>query len=319
VSPIEGSGGQVGAIPPAAPTTWPGQWANIPQWQINILNALGQGGKLSGVNPKVLAGIDQAESSGSGGAINPEGYGGYFGLSPSTVYPGGNVVGQQAELGTDPSAFTRQAEVAGAEFSSLLASHQGNITAAEQAYQGGGTEGSSILQGLGLGGDTTFGSPTKAGGTAVGTGGTPASGATLTAAQSQAASSAQATLSTVGKVLAELDSFLNPQVSGGPLDIGNLVGASETASVVLTFVTRAFVSVIGLGTMAVGLYVFTRQTGVLGVVGVAQRQQRERRLSEQQQISSYAAETSRLREARQQATTFGGGGVTGVRVPPVFE
>ena len=122
---------------------------NLPAWQVDTLNALAAQGALYGVPPSVLAGIDQAESSGQGGAINSSGYGGFFGLGAGHTYPGGSPSSSLLET-TTPGAFTAQAQIAASEFSSLLAKQGGDIYAAEKAYQGGSSEGDTVLASLGI-------------------------------------------------------------------------------------------------------------------------------------------------------------------------
>ncbi len=122
---------------------------DIPAWEWTDLQTLSQDGDLSGINPVVLGSIDQAESSGSGGGINPEGFGGWFGLSESGTYPGGQVTPQLLQ-GTDATSFEQQAEIAASAYNSYLTEAGGNPIAAEEIYQtgaaGGPTEGSQILQ-----------------------------------------------------------------------------------------------------------------------------------------------------------------------------
>lgn len=122
-----------------------------------MLNSLAQKGQLSGVPPQVLASIVQAESSGKGGSINSAGYGGYFGLSPNTAYGPTKLSVSNATLtGTTPESFAQQAIVAASEFASLLHNSNGNIYAAESAYQTGSYsaglqgEGVKVLQGNGI-------------------------------------------------------------------------------------------------------------------------------------------------------------------------
>lgn len=161
------------------------QWANVPAWQVAELQRLAAAGSLSGVDPHIIAGIDQAESSGQGGSVNPQGYGGFFGLSPSSHYPGGHVVGS-AIYGTTPQAFDVQAETAAAEYASLLGQFGGDPLRAESAYQTGPNapynpqgEGVRVLSSLGIGGPQTGYGVTAASGGDAGAGGVTAD-ATLT-------------------------------------------------------------------------------------------------------------------------------------------
>ena len=120
----------------------------IPSWEWQDLQDLSQQGDLSGINPIVIGSIDQAESSGNGGGINPEGYGGFFGLSESGTYPGGQVTPQLLQ-GTDADSFEQQAEIAASAYASYLNQAGGNPIAAQEIYQTGAadgpTEGSNIL------------------------------------------------------------------------------------------------------------------------------------------------------------------------------
>ena len=128
--------------------------ASVPQWQIDQLNKLSSQQALSGVDPSVLTGIDQAESSGQGGAINSSGYGGYFGLGGPESGGGGNYPGGQVTdaMLKDPSAasFNQQAVISASSFASDLTASGGQIYPAEQSYQGGGTEGTNVFAQLGI-------------------------------------------------------------------------------------------------------------------------------------------------------------------------
>lgn len=127
----------------------------IPKWEIAQLESLSGSGQLSGLNPLDLALIDQAESSGSGGGINGKGYGGWFGLGVGKQYPTGSV-SAAVMRSTTPQAFDQQATVAAGEFASLLGQHGGNPIAAEEAYQGGYSDGAKLFQQAGLGGAQTL-------------------------------------------------------------------------------------------------------------------------------------------------------------------
>lgn len=111
-------------------------YADIPAWQITELQNLAQAHKLYGVPPQVMSVIVAAESSGSGGAINPQGYGGFFGLGASQKYPGGTTTPQLLR-GTDPTSFDAQAEIAASDFAGLLNQFGGDPVRAEFAYQNG--------------------------------------------------------------------------------------------------------------------------------------------------------------------------------------
>lgn len=121
----------------------------IPTWEQADLGQLGAAGELSGVSPQILAAIDQAESSGQGGGINTSGYGGFFGLGAGQSYPAGT---PSSALLSDPSqqSFDSQAVLASSEFASLLQRTGGDVYAAESAYQGGSSEGTSVFASLGV-------------------------------------------------------------------------------------------------------------------------------------------------------------------------
>ena len=122
----------------------------IPSWEANQLNQLSSEGKLYGVSPRVLAVIDLAESGGEvrGAGVNSSGYGGYFGLGAGKHYPGGSIPRSEM-LTNDPSSFQAQAEVAASEFAYLMKQY-GNPYSAEQAYQGGSTEGVTLFGEYGI-------------------------------------------------------------------------------------------------------------------------------------------------------------------------
>ncbi len=155
-----------GPLPNQQVNTPPQRWPsavdpNIPSWEVQQLNALSGSNNLYGVNPMILAGIDQAESSGFGGSINPQGYGGWFGLGQTSSYPGGQSTPGLLQ-GTGQAAFDTQAELSASDFASLLKQYGGNTYLAEHAYQYGGNapatptgEGVNVFQQLGIGPTTT--------------------------------------------------------------------------------------------------------------------------------------------------------------------
>lgn len=117
---------------------------NIPQWENQELNQLYGAGSLDYVPPEILAGISQAESSGIGGSINPQGYGGFFGLGQNSSY--GPFTDTPSELQQNtPSSFAQQAQAAAYDFGSLLQKYGGNVTEAENAYQSGPNSSASVL------------------------------------------------------------------------------------------------------------------------------------------------------------------------------
>ena len=154
----------------------------IPSWEANQLDTLGNQGKLHGISPQILAGIDLAESSGTGGYANSSGYGGWFGLSQSDINGYGGNVGLTS---TSQNAFDQQAEVAATIFANLLAQHNGSVSAAEMAYQGGSHEGVNIFHQYGI---------TDQGGFGMGGGGT----GTLPSQHHNSQSAQQASATTSG-------------------------------------------------------------------------------------------------------------------------
>lgn len=120
----------------------------LPSWQTQQLDTLSSQGKLSGLPPSVLAAIDIEESGGYGGGINPQGYGGWFGLGVGQA--GSGLLGA-----TDPAAFDAQAQMAAADYATQLQRYGGNTYQAETAYQNGSYNGSfspgvSVFQELGI-------------------------------------------------------------------------------------------------------------------------------------------------------------------------
>ena len=132
-----------------APPAWQTANANIPAWENQLLNQLGQQGQLSGVPPSVIASIAQAESSGSGGGINSKGYGGWFGLGANTTYPGGTTSTALLK-GTDQASFITQAKIAASEFASLLRGANNNLYLAEVHYQLGPNTAATSSEGTGI-------------------------------------------------------------------------------------------------------------------------------------------------------------------------
>jgi hypothetical protein len=171
----------VGHPPPvdhAEQLTMAGGWAPIPQWQIDQLNQLAQQNQLYGLDPKLLSVLVQEESGGKGGGINPEGYGGFFGLGASSTYPGGTTSPTLLK-DTSPQSFAQQATIAASAFSNYLKQAGGNPVLAEQIYQTGKASG-PLSPGAGLiaswlGGNTIAAGPAAA--AAANATGTPQPGA----------------------------------------------------------------------------------------------------------------------------------------------
>jgi hypothetical protein len=211
----------------------------IPAWQAQQLQALASQGDLSGVDPAILAAIDQAESSGQGGAINSSGYGGYFGLGAGSSYPAGSPTAALLQ-GTGPAAFDTQAELAASEYASLLEATGGNTYAAEAAYQTGlgsgisSTEGTNVFASLGV--------PLTASGAA------PASGTTNAVLTSSSGGPVGAVINSAVPGLSVGTSLLN-DITGGAA--GGVVASAEKGAFSI-LVTIAFVAA-ALGLILLGL------------------------------------------------------------------
>ena len=219
-------------------------WAKIPAWQQSELEQLSASGQLSGVDPQILAAIDQAESSGQGGGLNSAGYGGWFGLAPNRAYPGGNMVSTATLTSTTPTAYAAQAQTAAAEFASLLKLEGGDPLRAESAYQQGPNapytgsgEGVDVFRSLGIGGTQTGYAVTPA------TGGT---GATLDSATTSA-----------GGGWPSGDLTLVPGFAGWP---GIKIGKST--------LTRAGLMIVGLILLIIGLHALTQGNAGAGPITV---------------------------------------------------
>ena len=105
------------------------------QWQSLLhLSATGQ---LHGVPPAVIAAVQQAEAPalGSTWGINSEGYGGGFGVGAGTN--AGQVASASDLYDQEGTGYDAQAIAAADVFSNQLISNNGNVLAAEFAYQNG--------------------------------------------------------------------------------------------------------------------------------------------------------------------------------------
>lgn len=106
----------------------------LPSWETADLQAMQAAGELYGVPAIDLELIDREESTGSGGGINSEGYGGFFGLGEKQVTAG---VLEDASS----ASFETQARFAAYDFGQALQAVGGNPVEAEQYYQTGKTTG----------------------------------------------------------------------------------------------------------------------------------------------------------------------------------
>jgi hypothetical protein len=167
-------------------TTFP---SYTPTSYAQILQTMASKGQLTGVTPRILAAIAQAESGSeaAGAGINSSGYGGYFGLHETQTYPAGKVT--SGVLNTKSTAsFRYQAKIA----ASALASYAGGPIARTNEFVTGhagntstGASGDAklVATALGISGTSGAGSffapsldtPKKVSGTHGGTtvGGTP--------------------------------------------------------------------------------------------------------------------------------------------------
>lgn len=227
----------------------------IPQWEADQLVNLASAGKLGGLDPNILAAIDVAESSGTGGSINSEGYGGYYGLGANSQYPGGHTSPAMLS-GTDANSFDSQSIIAASEFNSLLNQSKGNTAQAEYWYQNGGGAG-PVGSGGTMEGVNTF---VRLGVPGVET----PSGATATLASAPGGSSSVTTASgTFAAFLQQLDGFFNPTVSS--INVPFIGGAANgIAGTVLLAVDRGLGVVFGIGLIYLGV----KMVGGSGIPGL---------------------------------------------------
>lgn len=124
----------------------------IPEWEVQQLNSLQNQHALMGVSADQLAVMSLAESGGQGSTYtNSSGYGGYFGLSRSDMTMYGQDPNLLTEQGIQP--FDAQARVAADIFSGLQKRAGGNPYEAEVMYQGGSTEGETLMREYGIKGN----------------------------------------------------------------------------------------------------------------------------------------------------------------------
>jgi len=228
---------------------WP---SGFPPWQEQVLQSLAAQGKLSGLNPLDIAGIEEAETGGwSGGAINPSGYGGYFGLS--TADGPTAVELNTGGASTPPSAstlssYTVQAQDAANIFSQQLQRYGGNIAQAETGYQDGsysGTPsgGAAIVESV-VGTDSA-GNPTPGG--TVGSGG----GANTVSAAGTGSSNA-IKLTGIAGVLQEINDLMNPPSASTLAQITSL-GTAGVVSSIEGYLVRGLFALAFLGIAYTGV------------------------------------------------------------------
>lgn len=231
---------------------WP---AGFPPWQEDILQSLSTNKELSGVNPLIIAGVEQAETGGwSGGAINPQGYGGYFGegshskygpyqITPDVLNTGG--------AGSNPSPATRgayelQAQAAAWDFATELKRYGGNVDQAETAYQNGSFSGSysggvaDVNQVLGT---ASPGNPAP--------GGSPNSSTTKSGGSTSSATKVTKYTGVAG-ILQELNDLMNPPSAGLVATITSL-GTAGLEPAIVSLLTRALFSIGFLGLTYIGI------------------------------------------------------------------
>lgn len=216
--------------------------SGMPQDQQDILTQLSGSGGLEGINPAVLAEIDQWESDfeTAGAGVNSSGYGGYFGLG-TAPYPGGTLT--TADLNTSSDAeFTKQAHIAASEVNSLLQQNNGDLQAAMNAYDGGSSA-------------ETAGVIAAAGGNP---GGEPGdiqggSGAAVQTANSVAA---RTPLGGSGNLIQELDALLNPS-GGGFVEQLTTLGASDAVATAKLLVFRGLFAGIFVAITLLGIKALT--------------------------------------------------------------
>lgn len=132
--PITGVGGQTGSGVGSSSSVLPSVSTipGIPSWMVTDLNQLAAQNQLSGV-PPVILGLIALEESGfekAGAGVNSSGYGGYFGLSTSSV-------SASTLMQNSQESFMQQAPVAAKIYAQGLSAAGGNYIGAENYYQTG--------------------------------------------------------------------------------------------------------------------------------------------------------------------------------------
>lgn len=282
---------------------------SIPAWELQQINLLSAQNELDSVDPSIIASIDQAESSGQGGAINSSGFGGYFGLGAGSNYPGGTASAGLLQS-TTPTAFDTQAQLAASEFAKLLNENTGNVYASENEYQGNPPnaqgEGVQVFAQNNVPLYDNVPLPTGASTTSVIA--EPATSQSNTALSSltNAVSHAQSVSPKdgLGKVLLALDGYMNPQVN--PVSSILSLGLSNIEAEIIMIFSRLVGVGIGLGLMAIGAYLGFVQpiggaTGILSQVNQRSRisNTRQRNLLTQQQNEQRASSANSMAEYRE--------------------
>lgn len=209
----------------------------IPAWELSDLDTLSSEGDLSGVNPDILAVMDQSESSGEGGGVAGNGDGGWYGLQSAATYtaPNGTAFKTTPALisGTTTQDFDEQSEIAAAEIAHLIDEYGGNVTEAEEKYQGGSTEGATNLASAGLAGPVSSSSLSQDAASGPNQGGSTSGSSSTTSATTDTGASG---------IFQDLNDLLNP--SGGSLitQLSSL-GTSDIAALVETVFVRGIFAI----------------------------------------------------------------------------
>jgi hypothetical protein len=213
------------------------------------LTSLSQEGKLYGIDPHVIGALTQAEEGvvyqrgDLPGYINPENFGGFFGLSDTSNYPGGSPSAALLQ-DTSSASFEQQAEIVASQIAYNQKTTSDLYAAVAKSWGGDASD----LHNYGIP-DTSnseLNFPVNVGyGPGIVTGGTvtpsaPASTSPQTFGEA----------STLGKILIQLDLILNPThsiQSPGALESLLTLGAadvaygvSDVAMIVATVIFRGF-------------------------------------------------------------------------------
>jgi hypothetical protein len=266
---------------------------SIPGWEQSQLTQLASENALSGVNPVILGAIDQAESSGDPGAPNPEGYGGFFGLSPTTTYPGGNIVGSGEGQDT-VQEFDKEAIIAAAEFNSLLAGAGGDPIQAEYHYQQGGGAQPESDQALESG---NFGDGPPLVDEALGgvTLQSDIAGPTGTGTSAGVSTGNPIQLVGIGAVLQSLDDIMNPS-GGSTLTQILTLGGTDVLASVEGLVVRGLFSAAFIGVLYFGVKALSSSGGGTSTSIVNQIQGQQRIGQENQRLDIARTRTSQSQQ-----------------------
>lgn len=255
---------------------WP---SGMPPWEETELTQLSSAGKLSGLDPYVLAGIGENESGWEvrGAGINSAGYGGYYGLGQNSKY---SYQGQSIQITpaiddtNSQASFDIQSEAAALEVQSLLAQYGGNLNEALSAYVSGGpndTDNADYEDAL-----SALGSSPIAGGNSGGaldtTGATAGSGNGTQATLADTGTAPAKTLTGLAGFLQQFDALLNPSGPGGIT--GFLTGGTITAVETLAIRGLFTIAFLGLGYLGVKILTGGKSSGG-SVIDIVQSQQKQ--------------------------------------------